>query len=128
MDEYIKNIRYLRDLLYEKLKGIAEVKLNGHPTQRLPNTLNVSFEGIDSSALVSRLEDVALSTGSTCHDQVRRPSTVLTAMNIPAELAMGAVRFSLGRFNTEDEVNYVVDEIKRVVNEIGIKKMRGEDV
>lgn len=122
MDEYSKNIQYLRDLLYEKLKGIAAVKLNGHPTQRLPNTLNVSFEGIDSSALVSRLEDVALSTGSACHDQVRRPSTVLTAMNIPAELAMGAVRFSLGRFNTADEVNYVVDEIKRVVNELGIKK------
>ncbi|TVL96764.1 MAG: cysteine desulfurase NifS [Candidatus Kuenenia stuttgartiensis] len=128
MDEYIKNIRYLRDLLHEKLKGIAAVKLNGHPTQRLPNTLNVSFEGIDSSALVSKLEDVALSTGAACHDQVRRPSTVLTAMNIPAELAMGAVRFSLGRFNTEDEVNYVVDEIKRVMSEIGIKKMRGEDV
>ena len=117
MDVYMKNVSHLRDLLHKKLKGIAEVKLNGHPTQRLPNTLNVSFDGIDSSALVSKLENVALSTGSACHDQVRQPSAVLTAMNIPAESAMGAVRFSLGRFNTEDEVHYVADEIKRVMNQ-----------
>ncbi len=118
MGEYSKRIVYLRDLLHDKLKRIADVRLNGHPSLRLLNTLNVSFKGVDSSALVSQLKDIALSTGSACHDKVKQPSAVLTAMNVPAELALGAVRFSLGRFNTEDEISYVVDEIQRVIEEV----------
>src|SRR3989338_13044 len=118
MSEHNKRIAYLRDLLHEKLKRIIDVKLNGHPTERLPNTLNVSFKGVDSSVWVSKMKDIALSTGSACHDRVKRPSIILTAMNVPAELALGAVRFSLGRFNTEDEISYVIDEIQRVVKEV----------
>ncbi|MHC4497996.1 MAG: cysteine desulfurase family protein [Planctomycetota bacterium] len=118
MDKYNKKIVYLRDLLYEKLKGVANVKLNGHLTERLPNTLNVSFQGVDSSALVSKLEDIALSTGSACHEQIKQPSAVLTAMGVPGELALGAVRFSLGRFNKEEETSYVVDEIQKVIEKL----------
>ncbi|MEK6727176.1 MAG: cysteine desulfurase family protein [Candidatus Omnitrophota bacterium] len=112
MNEYNKRITGLRDLLYAKLQEIADVKLNGHPSQRLPNTLNLSFFGVDSSALVLELRDIAISTGSACHDKVKKPSSVLTAMNVPVELALGAVRFSLGRFNSEEEVNYVVERIR----------------
>ena len=115
MNEYNKKVSYLRDLLHEKLKSIARTNLNGHPKERLPNTLNLSFTGIDSSQMLSKLEDIALSTGSACHDSVREPSAVLTEMGITRELALGAVRFSLGRFNTEKEINYVVDEIKKLL-------------
>ncbi len=115
MNEYDKEILRLRDLLHEKLKSIANVKLNGHPKERLPNTLNLSFAGIDSSQMLSKLKNIALSTGSACHDNVKEPSAVLTAMKVPDELALGAIRFSLGKFNTEDEINYAVDEIKKLL-------------
>ncbi len=115
MNEYNKEIKRLRDLLHEKLKLIAKVRLNGSINERLPNTLNLSFEGVDSTELLSKLKNIALSTGSACHDNVKKPSAVLTAMKVPDELALGAVRFSLGKFNTEKEINYVVDEIKRLM-------------
>ncbi len=118
MNEFNKIISDLRDSMYEKLRNTADVKLNDHPTQRLPNTLNVSFRGVDSTELVSRLEGIALSTGSVCHYNSKHPSAVLTAMHVPVELALGAVRFSLGRFNTKDEVGYVVGKIQNVINEI----------
>ena len=105
----------MRDLLFEKLNSIADVKLNGHLTERLPNTLNVSFVGIDSSELLSKLRNIALSTGSACHDNIKKPSDVLTAMKIPKEIALGSVRFSLGKYNTEEEINYVVEEIEKVI-------------
>jgi len=115
MDKYNKEIQRLRDLLHEKLKSVVDVKLNGHLTERLPNTLNLSFKGIDSTELLSKLNDIALSTGSACHDNVKEPSKILIEMNVPKDLALGAIRFSLGKFNTEDEINYVVDEIKRLM-------------
>src|SRR3989338_6418930 len=108
MDKYNKEIQRLRDLLHEKLKSVVDVKLNGHLTERLPNTLNLSFKGIDSTELLSKLNDIALSTGSACHDNVKEPSKILIEMNVPKDLALGAIRFSLGKFNTEDEINYVV--------------------
>ena len=77
--------------------------------------MNVSFVGIDSSELLSKLKNVALSTGSACHDNIKTPSGVLTAMNVHRELALGAVRFSLGKYNTEEEINYVVKEIEKVI-------------
>jgi len=115
MNKYNKEILRLRDLLHEKLESIANVKLNGHSTERLPNTLNISFVGIDSVNLLSKLKDIALSTGSACHDNVKEPSSVLTEMNVPKELALGAVRFSLGKFNTENEINYVLKELEKVI-------------
>ena len=115
MNEYNKRISYLRDLLYKKLESIAKVKLNGHLKERLPNTLNLSFEGVDSSNLLSKLKNIALSTGSACHDNIKKPSAVLIAMNVPEKLALGAVRFSLSKLNTEDEINYVVEKIEKII-------------
>ena len=115
MENYNIEIRRLRDLLHEKLKLIAKVKLNGHNTQRLPNTLNLSFEEVDSTELLSKLKNIALSTGSACHDNVKKPSEVLINMGVSKELALGAIRFSLGKYNTEDEIEYVVKEIKKVI-------------
>lgn len=116
MNQYNKRIQKLRDKLHKGLAGITATKLNGHPIERLPNTLNLSFEGIDSTELVSSLKNIALSTGSACHDQIKEPSIVLTAMGIPRELALGAIRFSLGKFTKEYEIDYAAKEIKKHLN------------
>ncbi|MGH3327922.1 MAG: hypothetical protein ACRDPT_09060 [Streptomycetales bacterium] len=78
--------------------------LNGHPTQRLPGTLNVSIDGIRGRALPAVLPELAASTGSACHEGVDTPSEVLLAMGLPADRAAAALRLSLGRWTTADEL------------------------
>jgi cysteine desulfurase len=109
LEQTAARLRDLRDRLHRGLTTHVEgVHLNGHPTQRLPNTLNVSFAGVDSSALLAALSEVAASTGSACHAGHAEPSAVLLAMGVPPELALGAVRFSLGRWTAEEEVDRAV--------------------
>lgn len=104
-----ERLRALRDRLYQGLSAhVAGLHLNGHPTERLPNTLNLSFAGLDSSVLLENLPEVAASTGSACHAGHTEPSAVLLAMGVPPELALGAVRFSLGRWTTSEEVDQTV--------------------
>ena len=109
----MEGIRELRDLFWELLQARFgdQVILNGHPTERLPNTLNVSFVGRIASTILSGLKDVAASTGSACHSGSMEPSPVLKAMNVPPEIAMGAVRFSLGRTTTREEIEEVVSRL-----------------
>ena len=109
----VESIRQLRDLFWELLqtrfgKGVV---LNGHPTERLPNTLNVSFVGKIGSTILSNLEGVAASTGSACHPGSVELSPVLKAMEVPPEIGMGAVRFSLGRTTTRQEIEQVVSRL-----------------
>jgi cysteine desulfurase len=92
------------------------VALNGHPTERLLNTLNVSFVGQSGEEILSRLEGVAASTGAACHSGQVRLSPVLEAMGVPPEVGMGAIRFSLGRNTTLEEVEDVVDRVRRAVS------------
>ena len=108
-----EKVRELCDLFWDLLrqKFGDGVVLNGHPTARLPNTLNVSFVGRIGSEILGRLDDVAASTGSACHSGSFELSPVLKAMNIPPELAMGAIRFSLGRTSTRDEIEAVADRL-----------------
>ncbi|MDP7420708.1 MAG: cysteine desulfurase family protein [bacterium] len=110
-------IRKLRDMLWERLCGSfgSRVILNGHPTERLPNTLNVSFTGRNGAEIVSKLDGVAVSTGSACHEGTVSLSPILEAMAIPPEIGMGAVRFSLGRTTTETEISDIVDRLEIVV-------------
>jgi cysteine desulfurase len=89
------------------------VMLNGHPTHRLPNTLNVSFKSQIGADLLQRLEGVAASTGSACHAGRIELSPVLKAMGIPPELGGGAIRFSLGRATTEAEIDEVLSQVSR---------------
>jgi cysteine desulfurase len=106
MSEYAPRMLSLRDRLHGLLlKNIAELKLNGHPMKRLPNTLNVSVAGIDSEALLARTPELAASTGSACHADRREQSYVLTAMDVPEEVALGALRLSLGKWSTEKEMD-----------------------
>jgi cysteine desulfurase len=91
------------------------VVLNGHPTERLPNTLNVSFRNHTSHELLPLLDGVAASAGSACHAGTTSMSPVLTAMNVPAAIGLGAIRFSLGRTTTPEDLAYVVEQLKNNV-------------
>ncbi len=107
-----KRIKALRDRLHQRLLtsvGSEKLVLNGHPEKRLPNTLNVSFLGVEGGALLDRTPDLAASTGSACHAGHTEASPVLSAMGVAPEVALGAVRLSLGRFTTETEVDYAAD-------------------
>jgi cysteine desulfurase len=91
------------------------VTLNGHPEKRLPNTLNVNFVGRVGAEILARMPDVAASTGSACHAGSVTLSPVLSAMGVPKEEGMGAVRFSLGRTTTWDELSEVLGLLGRAV-------------
>ena len=100
--DLLKNSSHLiemRDALYEGIvKHLPQVKLNGHPTDRLPNTLSLSFPGIEANVLLSKLPEIAASAGAACHTDNIKISAVLQAMNIPEEIAMGTIRFSTGKY------------------------------
>jgi len=109
----VESIRQLRDLFWELLQTRfgKRVVLNGHPTERLPNTLNVSFVGKIGLTILSGLEGVAASTGSACHSGSVELSPVLKAMKVPPEIGMGAIRFSLGRTTTREEIEQVASRL-----------------
>lgn len=88
--------------------------LNGHPPHRLPNTLNVSFVGRIGAEILEQLDNVAASTGSACHSGLVELSPVLKAMGIDAEVGMGAVRFSLGRATTHNEIDTVLAQLTKI--------------
>jgi cysteine desulfurase len=94
------------------------VLLNGHPEQRLPNTLNVSFVDHHGHEILSRISGLAASTGSACHEGAHHLSPVLRAMGVPESVGLGAIRFSLGRNSTCDEVESVVEQLARSVDQI----------
>ncbi len=94
------------------------VHLNGHPEQRLPGNANVSFEFVEGESFLMGLKNVAVSSGSACTSATLEPSYVLMALGVGGELAHTSIRFGLGRFNTEDEVDYVLGEVKRLVTHL----------
>jgi len=94
--------------LFERLD---EVYLNGHATQRLPGNLNVSFAYVEGESLLMGINDVAVSSGSACTSATLEPSYVIRALGTDEELAHSSIRFGLGRFNTEEEVDYVADRV-----------------
>jgi cysteine desulfurase len=109
------SIAGLRDELWSALQKSfgGQIVLNGHPTQRLPNTLNVGFRGTLGSDILAAMPSLAASTGSACHEGSMQISPVLAAMGVPHDIAMGAVRFSLGRGTTRGEIDAVVDMLVR---------------
>jgi cysteine desulfurase len=111
------SIQRLRDHFWDRLRAAFgdRVVLNGHPRHRLPNTLNVSFAGEVGAEVLARLPDIAASTGSACHAGQVTLSPVLAAMGVTPEVGAGAIRFSLGRETTLDQIEAVVDQLRRVV-------------
>jgi cysteine desulfurase len=114
----MSSLRQLRDLFWDQLRAAFgnQVVLNGHPEHRLPNTLNVSFVGRVGADILAQIPNVAASTGSACHSGETKLSPVLQAMGIAPEVGMGAIRFSLGRSTTQDEIKDVVHRLKRAVS------------
>ena len=109
----MQKVRELRDRLESGILGnIPNARLNGtsDPAKRLPNTSSISFENTNGEMIMHRLDElgVCVSTGSACHSKDHTASTVLQAMNVPYSYAMGSIRFSLGRFNTEADVDFVL--------------------
>jgi cysteine desulfurase len=119
MDEEAARVRALRDRLYDGITArIDHVTLNGHRTQRLPNTLNISFEYIEGEALMMKLRNIAVSSGSACTSASLEPSHVLHAMGLADELSHNSIRFSLGRSTTEEEIDYTIDRLAKAVEEL----------
>ena len=119
---YQKEVTLLRDRLHAKIEsglGKDTLRLNGHPEQRLPNTLNISIRGIQGEELLSQIPEIAASTGAACHAGSTESSNVLLEMGLSRELALGALRLTLGRWSTEEEVNLaaelIVERAKRLV-------------
>ena len=111
--------RRMRDMLFQKLsEALPDMRLNGHPENRLPNTLSVGIPGIAANKLLDRLDTVAASAGSACHSDSVEISPVLQAMNTPLEQAIGTIRLSTGRSTTEDEIEEAVQLIKKAYREL----------
>ena len=117
----MERVRALRERFWQKLQEQFEdrVVLNGHPTHRLPNTLNVSCVGRVGAEILGGLDGVAASTGSACHSGRIELSPVLEAMGVTPEVGMGAVRFSLGRATTRDEIDAVVERLTSILATAG---------
>jgi cysteine desulfurase len=119
-----ERIRALRDRFHRALTDALgdRVVLNGHPTQRLPNTLNVSFRDRIGLHLVEAMEDLCVSVGAACHSDVEQPSAVLSAMGVPRDTALGAVRFSLGRPTSEEDINQATRQVLKALG--GMREAR----
>ena len=114
-------IKSLRDYLYKGIvSNIEDVKLNGHPDKRLPNTLNVSFTYLEGESIILNLdmEGIAASTGSACTSGTLEPSHVLSAMGVDAVNTQGSVRFSLGKDNTKEEMDYVISVLPPIIKRL----------
>lgn len=115
-------VRMLRDELWQRLQGKMpdRVVLNGPPVARLPNTLNISFLGWSGHEILARIPQLAASTGSACHAGRLQLSPVLTAMRVSHDIGVGAIRFSLGRQTTPNEIERVVESLEQVVNTLSM--------
>ena len=119
MVEEGKRLAYLRDKLKDKLTSeLDEVYINGSMEHRLPNNLNISFAYVEGESLLMGINDVAVSSGSACTSATLEPSYVLKALGAGDDLAHSSIRFGLGRFNTEEEVDYVADKVIDVVRKL----------
>ena len=119
----VSGMRYLAKILFNELrKQIPDIKLNGHPSRRIPNTLNLSFPNVPGSLLLDRLKnEIAASTGSACHEGSRSPSHVLKAMGVSDRDAFSAVRLSLGRSNTEAQIRKAAKVIVKAYRDLSIQ-------
>jgi len=121
-DEMLEENRRLHELRDKLQAGIFErldeVYLNGHPTERLPGNLNVSFAYVEGESLLMGISDIAVSSGSACTSATLEPSYVIRALGTDEELAHSSIRFGLGRFNTEEEVDYVTARVSKEVKRL----------
>jgi cysteine desulfurase len=109
----------LRDRLRNGIqRRLDETFLNGHPTERLPGNLNISFAYVEGEAMMMGIKDVAVSSGSACTSASLEPSYVLRALGVGDDLAHSSIRFGIGRFNTEEEIDYVIEDVVKAVEHL----------
>ncbi|GLO60032.1 cysteine desulfurase IscS [Vibrio sp. MACH09] len=118
MQKDFEHAKALRNRMLEGLKELEALTINGDLDQRLPNNLNVSFAFVEGESLLMSLKDLAVSSGSACTSASLEPSYVLRALGLDDELAHSSVRFSFGRYTTEEEVDYAVEQIIAAVNKL----------
>ncbi|MGH8492345.1 MAG: IscS subfamily cysteine desulfurase [Moraxellaceae bacterium] len=111
-------ITALRDRLWSGLQGLEQVFINGDATQRVPQNLNVSFNFVEGESLIMALKDMAVSSGSACTSASLEPSYVLRALGLTDELAHSSIRFTIGRFTTEADVDFVINNAQQAVNRL----------
>jgi len=114
-----EKLRTLRDRLWQGLQdNLGDIYLNGHPTERLPNNLNVSFAYVEGESLMMGMKELAVSSGSACTSSSLEPSYVLKAIGVGEDLAHTSIRFSVGRFTTEDEIDYAIAKVVSTVTRL----------
>jgi cysteine desulfurase len=113
-----ERVRMLRDRLLRGLSEMDEVYVNGDMERRIPHNLNLSFNFVEGESLIMAIKDVAVSSGSACTSASLEPSYVLRALGRNDELAHSSIRFTVGRFTTEQEVDYVVDLLKSKISKL----------
>jgi len=114
-----QRIAAMRDRLQARImENLDECYLNGHPTERLPNNLNISFAYVEGEALLMGVKEIALSSGSACTSATLEPSYVLRALGVGSDLAHSSIRFGLGRFNTDEEVDYTAKRMVEAVTRL----------
>ncbi|GAB3530958.1 IscS subfamily cysteine desulfurase [Photobacterium alginatilyticum] len=118
MDKDYQHAIALRNRLLDGVKDIEAMTINGDMEQRLPNNLNISFAFVEGESLLMALKDLAVSSGSACTSASLEPSYVLRALGLDDELAHSSIRFSFGRFTTEEEVDYAVSQIRGAVEKL----------
>ena len=133
MNEETSRMLSLRDKLQAGIfERLDEVYLNGHPTERLPGNLNLSFAYVEGESLLMGMKDIAVSSGSACTSATLEPSYVIRALGTDEELAHSSIRFGLGRFNTEEEVDFVAqrvtDEVRRLRDMSPLYEMAKEGI
>jgi cysteine desulfurase len=110
-----QRIAALRDRFYRQVEGMEELYLNGSATARIPHNLNLSFNYVEGESLIMALKDLAVSSGSACTSASLEPSYVLRALGRNDELAHSSIRFTFGRFTTEEEVDYAAAKVREAV-------------
>jgi cysteine desulfurase len=113
-----ERLQVLRDKLLNGVKGLEEVYVNGDLEQRVAGNLNISFNFVEGESLIMALKDMAVSSGSACTSASLEPSYVLRALGLNDELAHSSIRFSFGRFTTEEEVDYVISVVQGAIEKL----------
>jgi len=120
-DQNVAHMTKLRDKLHQGIAGqLRDVELNGHPKFRLPSTVNLSFAYVEGEALMMGMKDIAVSSGSACTSASLEPSYVLKALGVGDELAHSSLRFGVGRFNTDEEIDYTIDQTVKAVEHLRV--------
>jgi cysteine desulfurase len=118
MEFECERIRRLRDRLWNGIKDIEAVYINGDMKQRVPHNLNVSFSFVEGESLIMAIKDLAVSSGSACTSASLEPSYVLRALGREDELAHSSIRFSLGRYTTEQDIDYTINVLREKIGKL----------